>query len=207
MRFVESVLALTLGVALLLATWYQATAVRRQSSEMEARAADAEARRVTGLMLDLDAGGVIGASGPNEIAVRAFRWWGRPCGLVGSPTSLHIALSGLRRPATDKDSVLAIDAEGRMEVVRLVRSSRSNRCSPGGAELVWERAPIRPPVLVRGFERGAYRLDDALRYRRGAGGAQPLTATRFTPDSVGLDVDATLVRLRLPPWVDRRWLR
>ncbi len=206
-RLVEAVVALLLGVALLVGTWTQATAVKRQAMQVDSVVADIEARRIAGLVIDMDAGGAVGASSPNEVEVRAYRWWGRPCWTDGEGRSLHVIVRGLRRPAPEKDSVVALDEVGRSTILPLRRVSRSRQCDTAAVELEWDGSLRFTPVLVRGFERGAYRLDEALRYRRGAGGAQPLTATRFDPDSVSLRLDARSLRLGLPPWRSRSWPR
>ena len=207
MKLVEAVIALVLGVLLLLGTWQQATAIRGQAEGADQVAADWEARRVTGLALDLDAEGIIGPAGPDEWAVRAYRWWGIPCALGGSAGSTVLSVSGLRRPDPQKDSLLLIDREGRSFVRGLHRSSRSTACAGLATEVSWLPADGVEPVLVRGFERGAYRIDRAFRYRRGLGGAQPLTAERFVADSVTLWVDDLRAGLRLAPLPGRVWVR
>jgi hypothetical protein len=48
----------------------------------------------------------------------------------------------------------------------------------------WHQGGAPAPVLVRLYERGTYYLaDGAFRYRRGAGGRQPLTPERVAPGS------------------------
>jgi hypothetical protein len=206
-KLVEAVIALTLGVLLLLGTWYQAMSIRRQAAEADRVAADWEARRVTGLSLDLDAEGIVGPAGPNEWAVRAFRWWGIPCSRAPAAGAAVLSVSGLRRPDSDKDSLLLIDREGRSRVGKLKHAARSTACSGPALEVSWLPADGPEPVLVRGFERGAYRIDRAFRYRRGTGGAQPLTAERFVADSVGLWIDEGRAGLRISPLPNRFWTR
>lgn len=207
MKLVEAVIALALGVLLLLGTWHQATTIRRQAETADRLAADWEARRVTGLALDLDAEGIIGPAGPDEWAVRAYRWWGVPCAGAGRAGAAVLSVSGLRQPDSQKDSLLLIDREGRSVVRALDRSSRSTACSGPALEVSWLPADGGQPVLVRGFERGAYRIDRAFRYRRGLGGAQPLTAERFISDSVALWVGPQRAGLQLAPLPNRIWVR
>lgn len=207
MKLVEVVVALLLGVFLLIGTWHQATSIRVQAARADSIVADWEARRVVGLSLDLDAGGVVGAGGPDEVAVRAYRWWGAPCVVGAGGSSAVLFATGSRGPDTGKDSLLLIDDVGRSFVRRLDSSRRSTACGGGAIEVGWAPSIPREPVLVRGFERGAYRIDAAFRYRRGAGGAQPLTAERFVPDSVGLRIDSSTIALRLAPLPARRWNR
>jgi hypothetical protein len=206
-KLLEAVIALTLGVLLLVGTWHQATSIRRQVEWAERIASDWEARRIAGLSLDLDAEGVVGPAGPDEVAVRAYRWWGVPCADVGVSGVAVLSVLGLRRPDANKDSLVLIDSEGRSVVGKLRRSSRSAACSGPAVQVTWDSAGGAKPVLVRGFERGVYRIDSAFRYRRGAGGAQPLTAARFKTDSVSLWVDGRRVGLRLAPLADRLWAR
>ncbi len=207
MKLLEAVIALTLGVLLLLGTWHQAMMIRRQAETADRLAADWEARRVTGLALDLDAEGIVGPAGPDEWAVRAYRWWGVPCATPGGAGATVLAVSGLRQPDPQKDSLLLIDREGRSAVRALDRSSRSTACAGLALEVSWLPADGLDPVLVRGFERGAYRIDRAFRYRRGLGGAQPLTAERFLVDSVTLWVDQQRAGLQLAPLPNRVWVR
>ena len=69
------------------------------------------------------------------------------------------------------------------------RSGATGGCAGTGGSL--ERWTLSDTVagatLVRLFERGSYHLsDDALRYRIGSGGRQPLTAPRFDPARSGI---------------------
>ena len=207
MKLLEAVIALTLGVLLLVGTWNQAVSIRRQVEWTEQIASDWEARRIAGLSLDLDAEGFVGPAGPDEVEVRAYRWWGVPCGDAGPPGVAVLSVQGLRRPDARKDSLVVIDQEGRSLVRKLRRSSRSAACPGPAIQVHWDPISGTRPVLVRGFERGVYRIDSAFRYRRGAGGAQPLTAARFNPDSVMLSVDDRRVRLSVAPLADRTWTR
>lgn len=207
MKLIEVVIALVLGVMLLLGTWHQATSVRHRAEEADSIVADWEARRVAGLALDLDAEGVVGVAGPNEVTVRAFRWWGLPCAAGRDSVTTVLATSGARQPDASKDSLLAIDGEGRSKVLALVRTRRSTACGVAATEISWAPSEAFRPVLVRGFERGAYRVDAAFRYRRGAGGAQPLTATRLDADSVALRLDSARLELELAPLPKRVWVR
>ena len=70
--------------------------------------------------------------------------------------------------------------------------------------MLWS-APAEP-ILLRFFETGSYHLgDDALRYRRGSGGRQPLTepvlATAIFADHAGrvtVDFDAAGTTISAP---------
>ena len=121
--------------------------------------------------------------GEDTIGLRAFR----ALGLVreGSVTGQELlaCVRGVRMPNPDKDSVLLLGADGNWrghELERRVRSGGECTELDGGWEERWTVAPEpHQPVLGRIFERGSYHLaDGALRYRRGAGGRQPLTPER-----------------------------
>lgn len=125
----------------------------------------------------------ISALGPDSLRLRAFRGGGRIC--AGEADVLLVRYQGVRRPEPAKDSVLILgeaDSRGAPRALRGV--SGDDRC--GGSlrlQLVPEPrdslSSRRGWVLV--FESGAYHLSGgALRYRRGAGGRQPLTEEGIT---------------------------
>ncbi len=208
MKLVEAVIALFLGLVLVTGVWRASALVRGQVAVLERAAAEADARRVAGMLLDLEAADRVEPIRGGEVPVRAYRWWGVPCasGAGGVATGpLMIVWQGLRRPDPVKDSVVLVAADGRRQVVRVVGVAGSSRCAGAGLALTLEGPIGGEPVLVRGFERGAYRIDDAFRYRRGTGGAQPLTAAVFDPDSVFLGLAAGALRLRVDPWPTRAW--
>lgn len=209
MRLLEGVVVLLLGALMTIGVWRGAAAVRQDGVRLHDRAALRDAIRVASLLLDVEAGGFVGASGrPGEVAVRAHRWWGVSCDAVPRPGRAALAWRGLRRPDPAKDSLLLIAADGFAAVRALDRVSSSPLCAVDGIEVAWTARVGEPvPVAVRGFERGAYRVDDAFRYRRGRGGAQPLTAARLDPDSSRLEVGPGEVRLRIDPRPARRWSR
>lgn len=114
----------------------------------------------------------------DSIALRAFRGTGVVCASA-PPPAIAVQYNGLRRPDTSKDSVLALDGDGVWRVADLVRArSRPGACGRGVAGELWELDPAVPgAVVARVFERGSYHIAaGALRYRRGRGGRQPLTA-------------------------------
>lgn len=207
MRLAEVVVALLLGALLVVAVWRGAAAVRNESAHLHARAALRDAIRVTGLVLDVEASGFVGPAGrPGELGVRAPRWWAVPCDPRPRTGGAAVAWRGLRRPDPAKDSVVLVAGDGARWVRALDRVVPSTRCAPDGLDLGWTPSAGEPvPVVVQGFERGVYRVDDALRYRRGRGGAQPLTAARLDPDSARLVVGGGEVRLHVDPRPARKW--
>ena len=207
MKLLETVVALSLGLLLGLAVWRGAASVRGQVARLESAAEDADAARVVGLLLDMDAPGFQGGDDRGELAVRAFRWWAVVCGADGATGALAVRWRGLRRPDPAKDSALVVAGDGERFVRGLRSASRGGGC--GGAADQFIALELLPgdavPVLVRGFERGSYRLDDAFRYRRGRGGAQPLTASVFDPDSVRMAPAGRRMTLSLGRRPVRRW--
>ena len=190
MKLLESVVALALGLLILVGLWRGAAAARGQIAALDGWATRSDAARVVGLLLDLDAAGFVGPGRVGEAEVRAFRWWGVRCGRL-EPNAVSVRWAGLRRPDPAKDSVVIIGDRGEVSVRPVARVGRAPSCpDPAALRIEWSGAFDGSPLAVRGFERGAYRLDDAFRYRRGRGGAQPLTAGVFDPDSAGLTVRA-----------------
>ena len=72
--------------------------------------------------------------------------------------------------------------DGSRQTAALVGAANAPTCSAGeavGLVLSLDRTLPRSPVLMRAFERGEYHaVRGALRYRRGAGGRQPITPGR-----------------------------
>lgn len=111
---------------------------------------------------------------PDSIRMRAIRGSGVICGLDGREILLRYA--GVRRPDPAKDSILLVlqpstagDAYG-LEAV-----AADARCGGSLRLLLAGRPPDLPAGVALVFETGVYSLAGALRYRRGAGGRQPLT--------------------------------
>lgn len=207
MKLVEIVVALLIGALLMVAGWRSTSVVRTGVDRLQLRAARGDAHRVVGLLLDLDGGGLVGATGrPNEVSVRAHRWWGATCDTTAAPGRALARVQGLRQPDPDKDSVMVVSAAGGTFLRRLEGVRRGAICDGEGVELVWTPEDGEAAaVALRGFEHGAYRLDNAFRYGRGRGGAQPLTAEVFPSDSVELRVDSAEVVLQMGSRPPRRW--
>lgn len=209
MRLVEVVVALGLGGLLVVGAWRSSASMRGDLATLSARAAATDARRVVGLLLDQEAGGLVADPAPaGEVAVRAHRWWGLVCDTVPTPGRAVLRPRGLRQPDPDKDSLLLVAGDGRLSGRRLDAVRSVDGCGGRAVEVVWTPDPGEPdPRVVRGFERGFYRLDEAFRYRRGLGGAQPLTAEVFDPDSLRIETDAFGVVLRWQGRGARVWAR
>jgi hypothetical protein len=132
---------------------------------------------------------------PGILGLRAFRGRGVPCpDDPGGEEWVEVRYVGWRVPDPAKDSVLVLDGAGRWTATELIARGRGDEregCPARGTERR-ERWRLRPPprrpvVLLRLFESGSYHLEDAaFRYRRGAGGRQPLTAEVLDRDGSGL---------------------
>lgn len=213
---VETLVALLLGLLVLQAGMAAVGRTRLAQARTMERADALSAVRLTGSLLraETEAGRegedwvVDGAS----LALRAYRGTGLVCGEHEAPSVLVVSYGGYRRPDPTKDSVEVVYADGARAVIALTGStSGPSTCwgAPLEGSLALELGAPAPPggVLARIFERGAYSLSDrALRYRRGAGGRQPLTPEILDRDSgwqwAGGRLSAELVwRARADPGV------
>jgi hypothetical protein len=117
----------------------------------------------------------------DTLALRAVRGVALACAAAGA--DLLVRYRGLRLPEPDKDSVLVLGADGGERAVALEADrAAATACPslPGEAVRAWtvSAAIVGAGDALLLFERGSYHLaDGALRYRRGAGGRQPLTET------------------------------
>ncbi|MEK9504930.1 hypothetical protein [Gaopeijia maritima] len=209
MRLAEVLVALALGGLLVAGVWRSSASIRGDLATLSVRATTTDARRVVGLILDQEAGGLVADPAPTgEAAVRAHRWWGVVCDTLPTPGRAVLRHQGLRQPDPDKDSLLLVAADGRMFGRRLDAVRSVDGCGGRVIQVAWTPDPGEAfPRVVRGFERGFYRLDEAFRYRRDRGGAQPLTAEVFDPDSLWLEIDSLGLLLRWEGRAARVWPR
>lgn len=203
---VELVVALILFGAVVHGAWRVFAGQRRSSEELRLRTEVLDADRAVRVVLGAElAAGVAGrdwaipASGVVEL--RAFRGWAVVCpGVDGGDAfpveDVVVAYRGLRLADPDKDSVLVLREDGAWTLAAITRrSTHADGCAaaavlpaPGAALQRWTLDPPVPDaVLLRVYESGSYHLvDGSLRYRRGAGGRQPLTADVFDPARSGV---------------------
>jgi len=122
---------------------------------------------------------------PDSVGLRAFRGLALVCS-APSDSTFVVRVRSARIPDPGKDSVLALREDGRWVVGRLASTASASSGCPdptAGRSEVWriEGFPETAgrggvPVMLRLFESGSYHVGGAtLRYRRGGGGAQPLT--------------------------------
>ena len=174
-------------------------ACRRGRAAFE-RATAGEAIRVAGLVLRQELRTAsprdVIAGAPDSLALRVLRGVGVSCDTASG--GARVRFRGARLPEPDKDSLILVTGsrDERITPLRDAREEGAGACRASPDERVFviraeESIPVGRVLLL--FERGSYHLADrALRYRRGAGGRQPLTATvvdtrasAFAIDSVG----------------------
>ncbi len=188
----EVLVAVLLTALLGQMTWSVFSAQRSLWSGMNEQEEMLESWRIVRTVVGFDLrAGVPGRdweSSGDSIPLRAFRGWAIVCD-VPDPTTVLVVYEGIRQPDPSKDSLLFVDESGRWTAVRLSSRSPDDTCSAVagmvGERWIVEGATPFTALLVRYYERGVYSLSGgALRYRRGAGGRQPLTPVRFiTPPS------------------------
>ncbi len=179
---------------------------RRMFLAIESRGAFLETLRVTRAVVgrEVRGGGSVAPvpdSGGDSLAVRGYRGWAQLCPVPSRPGEVVVSRVGLRAPNPDKDSVL-IPTLGGVAVVPLLRVvSETVGCGSMGVPERWTLGLSAVPDsgIARYFERGSLHIvNEALRYRRGAGGRQPLTPAVLHAGGSGLGTDASgAVHLRL----------
>ncbi len=124
--------------------------------------------------------------GADSFRIRAFRGGGRVCRAGGD--TLVVAFAGDRLPDPAKDSVLLIGGNGIEEAMDLAGTGLSSlECDGAGRWLRLGRTPGSEPAMALLFESGVYDVaGTALRYRRGAGGRQPLTEPVLANATLGM---------------------
>lgn len=193
MRLVEAWVTLSLALLLCGIAWRVAALHTAVEQRMRDRALDQEALSSVAGVLDWELGGGSASIDPEgAIQLRAFRGWGRVC--AGGWAWVGVAWQGLRRPDPRRDSLLIFAADGgvRLRALTAVATrSTLEGCGPlsadeQGLRIEWAEPEHEPAgaaglwMLVRAFEHGSYVPGPALRYRRGQGPRQPVTAERFT---------------------------
>ncbi len=215
-------LLVCLLIALVLPPLLSGLAASRRSAEALVRRSEANATAravfvVTGE--ELRRGGGLGEHArvlsAGVLELRAFRGSGTICSvathtggeLESAPGVVAtIAYLGTRLPDPQKDSVEAVLTDGRLWRSALAGASGAEDCAvPGrrGLRITLTEVPPASPILFRFFERGEYHLaNQALRYRLGRGGRQPLTPERIGAGALypSPSAPASLrVRLQLSP--------
>jgi hypothetical protein len=141
----------------------------------------------------------------DSLSLRAFRGTALVCDVWSSPARWVVAYSGERSPDPSKDSLEVTYPNGDIRFTRLMAVERtSESCGAVDAVETVMAMLVSPPlpvgVVARVFERGSYHLSNAaLRYRRGAGGRQPLTPEVWRDDETGMQIRDGYLALELVP--------
>jgi hypothetical protein len=201
---VLALIALTLQIG-----WTLTAGVGRTAAALADGAESLAASRATAWILQSELDGVrapsdVSVPAGDSISVRAFRGVAIACA-DGSAADVLVRWTGVRAPDPHKDSVLVLDSGGGWSTSALRARSPAPGSCPAGSAGVEERWTLAPEVdgvrLLRFFERGSYHLvDDAFRYRIGAGGRQPLTPDAIDPAASGIEqagVDRLILSLAL----------
>ncbi len=136
----------------------------------------------------------------DSLSQRIFR--GRAIVCSADSTRANVRYAGLRMPDPSKDSLLVLAGRGPERAMQLSAAAAGGtacHARPGETLLILEPgAGLTTGDIALLFERGSYHLaSGALRYRRGAGGRQPLTSTALFDDSTDLTL-ATRTPSALP---------
>lgn len=147
---------------------------------------------------------------PESLTLRVFRGVGVVCGFAG-PDPL-VRYRGVRQPDPQKDSVIVLTASPRprAEILSFASPAVAGCAVSAGEELFLIRLATVPSAsdLLAFYEVGSYHLERALRYRRGAGGRQPITAEVFADSSrVAAFSGTTALTVELFPEASSSYLR
>ena len=196
----EGLVAFVLIALLVPGIWATLARQIAAGTRMVSRAEALEGIRVVSWLipreLELGSEGRDWTASSDTVALRAFRGFAVSDSVGASPGDHWVCFSGDRAPDPRKDSVLVLWPSGAWTQADLLRHRRTaGTCSgpgPSGVVAQWSVAGISEEALAfRLFERGSYHLEDeALRYRRGEGGRQPVTSEfmergRFVPGPGG----------------------
>lgn len=185
----EALLALLLLSVVVQGAWGVVARARTAAAYVAGQAEALETIRTLGWLLPEEVSG--GRPGRDwwvgegdSLPLRAFRGLAIVLDPGGPEDRIRVCYRGVRSPNPGKDSILVLGKEGRWAPHGLSDRSRvESSCFgiEGGWEEEWALSPpTEGPVLGRLFERGSYHLTNrALRYKRGAGGRQPLTPERI----------------------------
>lgn len=202
---VEAIVALAL-TALLLGLLVGTAAAGRRSLERVARAAERVesarlARTLVGRIM-IEAAALEPVEGRDEVRVRLPIGWAEPCDSA-------FRWWGVRAPDPSRDSAVVLDRLARRRTVS-VRAAPLRACEAGAGRTFLLDPPVEDPVLLRVFEAGVIRIDDAVRYGRWGTPRQPLSAASLDPSASGVQLVDGVLRVRISgaeggEWVGDWW--
>lgn len=183
----ESLVALLLTALLIQGGWAVVATLRRSGERVAEISEGLETVRTVAWILAEEVSGGSPqrdwwSGGGDTLALRAYRGLAVVRGR-DAEGRVTVCYRGIRNPNPEKDSILFLAGDGGWTPHALLSRVRRDPGCMGegeGWEEVWSIDPeAGGPVLGRVYERGSYHLSgQALRYRRGAGGRQPLTPLR-----------------------------
>lgn len=206
---IEALVAVALTSMLLMILFGSAVASARALRRATALSEQIEAARIARALAErvVASNGVVGpAERPDEARIHLPIGWAERC-------DSSFVWHGIRAPDPERDSAVVLDSLSRLHRVE-VSDSRTRPCSaptgpgppgPSGSMRTIETEPTVPGmVLVRVFESGVVRIDDAVRYARLGMARQPLTVSGLDPAASGVDVADGVLRFVVADTM-RRW--
>lgn len=183
---VEALVTLLLLAVVVQGGWAVFSSFRRGAERVALAAQRLETIRTVGWVLSEElSGGRLGqdwwpGGSTDSLSLRAYRGVAWVVESMGE-SPVRVCYRGIRNPNPEKDSILALGEDGVWFPLALLDRARGASGCAGGGEGWTESWTVeeegRGWLLGRIFERGSYHFSQgALRYRRGGGGRQPLTA-------------------------------
>jgi hypothetical protein len=204
---VETVVALLLTATLLALLLRSVASGARALRGMTALAEQIEAARIARALAErvAAADGIVGpGERAGEVRVHLPIGWAERC-------DSSFIWYGIRTPDPERDSALVLDSLARFHRVAVSGSglrlcgALSGPLMPGASMRTIDLAPaVAGPVVVRVFESGVLRVDDAVRYARLGTARQPLTSATLDPSGSGVGVGDGTLRVRVADSI-RRW--
>ncbi len=143
-------------------------------------------------------------AGAGEVRVRLPVGWAEPCDSV-------FVWRGIRAPDPDRDSAFVVDALSRQRRVGIAGSSVEPCTAAGGSDGVGRVFGLDPAIadvrLIRVYESGVVRIDDAVRYARLATPRQPLTSPVLDPGASYVELRGGATDVRVETRAGRAWTR
>jgi len=180
----EALVALLLGWGIVQVGLSVLAGQRRHRRTMVATSEWLAVRRIARHVLGEEArrtdGEPMWTASTDTVSLRAYRGYALICPGPLPASEVLVRAHGIRRADPAKDSVALLGGGPSLTLALLSRTAAGDSCPgvPAGPTERWRLSGEVPRgmALAKYFERGSYHLSTgALRYRRGAGGRQPLT--------------------------------